>query len=147
MSTAQTFNPQVLGQTEKALNAILMRLLAGPGLTEHQWITLSLAVAGGGTVDTDELAGRVAGGLKVSPREAQSRIEELVSATLLRFPDGERSPVKVTDTGQALFTRIRGEVSRITERLWGDLPADDLETAGRVLATILARVDTELAVI
>jgi hypothetical protein len=36
-------------------------------------------------------------------------------------------------------------VSAITRRLWGDVPAGDLEAAGRVLSDILVRADAELA--
>lgn len=145
MSATPTFGPQVLGQTEKALNAILDRRLAGTGLTEHQWITLTLTVVGGGTVDRDQLVGRVAGALKVSEPAAQARIAELVAVQLLKAPDGEGLPVQVTDAGQQLYGEIRADVAEITQRLWGDLPADDLATAGRVLSTILARADAELA--
>jgi hypothetical protein len=142
MSTTPAFTPQVLGQTEKALNAILRGHLAGPGLTEPQWVTLSLTVMSGGAVDRDELVTRVAGGLKVSEAEAQARISELAEAQLLQAADG--SPVTLTDAGQQLYAQIRVVVGEITERLWGDLPADDLATAGRVLGTILTRADAEL---
>jgi hypothetical protein len=145
MSTTPTFSAPVLGQTEKALNAILDRQLAGTGLSEPQWVTLTLTVASGGTVDRDQLIGRVAGALKVSEAEAQGRITELAAAQLLQAPDGEGSPVKVTDTGQQLHGQIRTAVTEITQRLWGDLPADDLATAGRVLSTVLARANAELA--
>ena len=53
--------------------------------------------------------------------------------------------MKVTKAGQQLQTRIRTAVGEITERLWGDLPAEELTTAGRVLSTILARANEELA--
>jgi hypothetical protein len=36
MSTTPTFSAQLLGETEKAANAILDRLLAEPGLSEPQ---------------------------------------------------------------------------------------------------------------
>ena len=139
-----TFGTPVIGQTEKALNAILDRQLAGTGLTEPQWVTLALTAASGGTVDRDQLVGRVAGGLKVSETEAHARITELVAAQLLQAADGEGSPVKITDAGQQLHGQIRTAVTQITERLWGDLPAEDLATAGRVLSTILARANAEL---
>jgi hypothetical protein len=145
MSVAPTFSPQVLGQTEKALNAILARQLAGTGLTEPQWVTLALTVVSGGTVDRAELIGRVADGLKVGEGEAQARIAELAGAQLLQATDGEASPVTVTDAGQQLHGRIRTAVTQITERMWGDLPAEDLDTAGRVLSTVLARANAELA--
>jgi DNA-binding MarR family transcriptional regulator len=142
---ATTFGTPVIGQTEKALNAILARQLAGTGLTEPQWVTLTMTVVSGGALDRHELAGRVAGVLKVSDAEAQARIGELAAAQLLEAPDGDGSPVKVTDAGQQLHGEIRGAVTKITRRLWGDLPAEDLATAGRVLATVLARADAELA--
>jgi DNA-binding MarR family transcriptional regulator len=144
MSTTPTFGTPILGQTEKALNAILDRQLAGTGLTEPQWVTLTMTIAGGGTVDRDQLVGRVAGVLKVSEAQAQARIAELAAAQLLRAPDGEGSTVELTDAGQQLHGRIRAAVAQITQRLWGDLPAEDLATAGRVLSTVLARANAEL---
>lgn len=145
MSTTPTFSAQLLGQTEKAANAILDRLLAQPGLTEPQWVTLTLTVMSGGALDHDQLVDRVAGALKVSDAEAQARIAELAGARLLFVPDDERAPVKVTDAGQQLHTRIRAAVSQVTQRLWGDLPVEDLATTGRVLTTVLTRANAELA--
>jgi DNA-binding MarR family transcriptional regulator len=145
MSATPTFSAQLLGQTENAANAILDRLLAEPGLTEPQWVTLTITVMGGGTLDRDQLVERVTGALKVSEAEAQALITELAGAQLLQVPDDERAPVKLTDLGQQLHTRIRDEVTQITQRLWGDLPAEDLATAGRILSTVLARANAELA--
>lgn len=142
MSTTATFGTPVLGQTENALNAILNRQLAGTGLTEPQWVTLT--VASGGTVDRDQLVGQVAGALKISEDQAQAHIAELAAAELVQAPDGG-SPVKLTDAGQQLHGQIRTAVTQITQRLWGDLPAEDLATAGRVLSTVLARANAELA--
>jgi hypothetical protein len=139
------FGTPVIGQTEKALTAILARQLAGTGLTERQWVTLTVTVAAGGSVERDELVGRLAGVLKVSEAEAQVRLAELADAQLLAMPAGEGSPVEVTEAGQQLHGRIRRAVAPITQRLWGDLPAADLDTAARVLSTILARADAELA--
>jgi hypothetical protein len=141
MTAPPTFGAPIIGQTEKALNAILHRQLAGTGLTEPQWVTLTLTVASGGTVDRDQLIGRVTGALKVSESEAQARITELAAAQLLQAPDGDGSPVKPTDAGQQLHGQIRTAVTQITQRLWGDLPAEDLATAGRVLSTALARAN------
>src|SRR4030088_1814673 len=106
MSTAPTFGPQVLGQTEKALNAILHRQLAGTGLTEPQWVTLTLTVASGGTVDRDELIARLAGALRVSDAEARAHVTELAATQLLHAPDGDGSPVKPTEAGQQLHGHI-----------------------------------------
>ena len=145
MTTPPTFGTPVLGQTERALNAILRRQLAGTSLTEPQWVTLTLTVASDGTLDRDQLIGRVAGALHVSEADAQARVSELAAAQLLHAPVGDGSPVKPTDAGQQLHSQIRAAVNQITQRLWGDLPAEDLDTAGRVLSTILARANAELA--
>jgi hypothetical protein len=145
MSTTPTFGTPILGQTEKALDAILRRQLAGTGLTEPQWVTLSVTIAGGGNVDRDQLISRMAGVLKVSGAEAQGHIAGLAAAQLLHVPGGGESPVTVTEAGQRLHGQIRTAVTEITQRLWGDLPAEDLATAGRVLSTVLARANEELA--
>jgi hypothetical protein len=103
MSTAPTFSTQLIGQTEKTLNAILGRLLAGTGLSEPQWVTAK------------------------------------------QLFDVSDSAVTVTDAGKQLHGRIRGVVGEITGRLWGDLPAEDLAAAGRILTTVLERASAELA--
>jgi DNA-binding MarR family transcriptional regulator len=142
-SSTPTFGTQVIGQTEKALNAILDRQLAGTGLTEPQWVTLTVTVVSRGNVDRDQLVGRVAGALKVSQVAAQERIAELAAAQLLET--GEGDSVKVTEAGQARWSEIRAAITQITQGLWGDLPAEDLATAGRVLNTVLERANALLA--
>jgi DNA-binding MarR family transcriptional regulator len=143
MSTPIPFGTQLIGQTEKTLNAILGQLLAGTDLSEPQWVGLNVALASGGTLAPDQLVDRLAGALKVSDGEAQARLSELVTAQLLDVLT-DRSPVGVTEAGRELHTRIRSSVTEITERLWGDLPSEDLEAAGRVLRTVLERANTEL---
>ncbi len=145
MSAPSTFGTQVIGQTEKALGAILDRQLAGTGLTEPQWVVLNVALAGNEELDRDQLSGRIAGVLKVNEPEAQARITELIDAGLVDAPDGDGLPARLTDAGRQLHARIRAAVTAITERLWGDLPAEDLATAGRVLSTVLARANAELS--
>jgi DNA-binding MarR family transcriptional regulator len=141
MSTTPTFSTQLIGQTEKTLNVILGRLLAPTGLDEPQWVTLTVAVMGGGSVDREAFARQIAGSIHISEEDARARIDELTSAGLL----AEGSPVRVTEAGRQLQARIRGAVVEITERMWGDLPAEDLEAAGRVLTTVLERAKAELA--
>lgn len=60
MSTYPTFSAQIIGQAEKTLNVILGQLLAGTGLTEPQWVALTLTAASDGTAGRDQLTGRVA---------------------------------------------------------------------------------------
>jgi DNA-binding MarR family transcriptional regulator len=143
MSASPTFGTQLIGQAENALNAILDRELAGTGLTEPQWVTLTIAVMSGGTIDRTALGNRVADALKVSDSHAQQRIAELTDAHLLEPGDGSR--VNVTDAGGQLHAQVRATVTEITHRLWGDMPAGDLETATRVLGAVLERANAELA--
>ncbi|ABW14325.1 conserved hypothetical protein [Parafrankia sp. EAN1pec] len=142
-TTAQTFGTALVGQTEKALNAILNRQLAGTGITEPQWVTLTLTVVSGGTIDRAELIRRVSGATQFSQASAAERITELTAAGFLR--DGGDGRVQVTDEGQARWTEVRTAIGPITQGLWGDLPAEDLATAGRVLGIVLDRANAVLA--
>jgi DNA-binding MarR family transcriptional regulator len=144
-TTIPKFGTPVLGETEKALNAILVRQLSGTGLTEPQWVTLSVTAVSGGSATRAQLAGRLAGALKVGDEQANARIDELTAAGLVAAAGGDESPVELTDAGRRLHGEVRAGVIPITERLWGDLPAEDLDTASRVLSTILARANAELA--
>jgi hypothetical protein len=139
-----TISTRVIGQAEKTLNAILGRQLAGTGLTEPQWLILTLAVTSGGSADRDQFTRMVADALKISEADAQARIEDMVAAQRLEIT-GAGSAVTVTAAAQQLHSQIRATIADITQRLWGDLPADDLATAGRVLAIITERANAELA--
>lgn len=146
MATEITFTPQVLGETEKALNAILLRELSASALTEHQWIAMQLTIAAGGTLAHEQLVNRLAGALKQGTTYGEGRVDELVAAGLLAYVDEEDDGlVRVTDAGRQIHGRIRGAVAEITGRLWGDLPQTDLDTTGRTLATILQRANAEFS--
>jgi hypothetical protein len=145
MSTDPTLTPQIIGQAEKTLNAILFRLLAGPGLTEAQWITLTLNAAGGGTTSRGQLVAQVAHGLKVSEARAREHLASLVAAQLVQDPGDDAGPVRFTAAGTGVFGQLRGAVTEITQQLWSGLPAEDLTTAGRVLSIITERASAELA--
>jgi hypothetical protein len=142
-TTAQVFGAALVGQTEKALNAILDRQLAGTGITESQWVTLTLTVVGGGDLDRAELVRRVSGATRFSQASVAERITELTAAGFLR--DGGDGRVRVTDEGRARWTRVRTAIDPITRGLWGDLPPEDLAAAGRVLGIVLDRATAVLA--
>ena len=141
-TTAQAFGTALIGQTEKALNAILDRQLAGTGITEPQWVTLTLTMVSGGAIDRTELIRRVGGATQFSQASVAERITELTAAGFLH--DGGDGRVQVTDEGQARWTRIRTAIGPITQGLWGDLPAEDLAVAGRVLGIVLDRANAVL---
>ncbi|MGH2849613.1 MAG: MarR family transcriptional regulator [Solirubrobacteraceae bacterium] len=136
-----TFNARLLGQTEKAANALLREILAGPGLSEPQWVTLTLAVTGEGAATREELVDRVTGAARFARADVEACVDALAAAGLL---DVDAGP-SVTERGQATFDSVRAATARLTERLWGDLDEADLAVAARVLGTVLARANAELA--
>jgi hypothetical protein len=140
-TTTQAFGTALIGQTEKALNAILQRELAGTGITEPQWVTLTLSVVSGGDIDRSELIRRVGGATQFSQASVAERITELTAAGFLRDGDGR---VQVTEAGQARWTQVRAAIGPITQGLWGDLPAEDVAAAGRVLSVVLDRANAVL---
>src|SRR5215475_2217126 len=83
MSTYPVLSTRVIGQAEKTLNAILAQQLAGTGLTEPQWVILTLAVTSGGTAGRDQFTRTVAGALKISETEARAHIAGMVTARQL----------------------------------------------------------------
>jgi len=144
MSTYPTLSPRVIGQAEKTMNAILARQLAGTGLTGPQWVILTLAVTGGGTAEPDKFTRIVADALKISETVARTRVGDMVTAQQLQIT-GEPPAVTATAAARQLHSRISAANTQIVQRLWGDLSAADLATAGRVLAVITERANAELA--
>ncbi|GAB2837086.1 hypothetical protein GCM10022221_40440 [Actinocorallia aurea] len=140
---APPFGSALIGQTEKALNALLARGLAGTGLTEPQWVTLTLAATGPAAADRAELIARVGRATRFPEPAVAARLSELTAAGFLAADAEDR--VSVTTEGTARWSGIRTELGAVGERLWGDLPPEDLAVAQRVLATVLARADTVLS--
>jgi DNA-binding MarR family transcriptional regulator len=144
MSSALAFTPQLVGQTEKTLNAILDRHLASSGLTEPQWIILTLATRNDGPVERDRFAAGVGDAAKFSLTEVQAGIASLADAKMLTVSDGDEVKIAVTDAGRELHARILAANVELTERLWGDLRPADLATAAQVLTAVLERANAEL---
>lgn len=144
MPASPPLTPRLIGQTEKAMNALLERELSGTGITEPQWVTLVLAVASRPALDHRSFADQVVGALKVGDADARARIAELAAAGLLDAP-GEGSELSVTEAGLRLYDRVRAATGEITRRLWGDLPDAELATTAKVLGSVLQRANAELA--
>jgi len=132
---------QQIGEAENAIRAVLDELLAETGTTFHQWVALRVLAATDSGLEPDRLVARMASGLKVEPSFVlgaigQLEAEELVSAAEV---------VALTDAGRARHRRIQEGVDRITRRLYGELPVDDLVTTRRVLAIVTERANALLA--
>jgi hypothetical protein len=134
MSTG--FGPQLIGETEKTLDALLHAHLDGTGLTEPQWVTLRIADVLGGTVDRDGLAASVAE--RAHFRDAGQLVDALAARGLL-----DRGTV--TDAGRALMTRVQASLGDDVASIFGDLPADDVVTTERVLNQVAERARLALA--
>jgi len=124
------FGPQLIGETEKTLGALLRRFLEGTGLTESQWVILRLAGQLGGRVDANGL------GAAVADRAHVFNAAELVSELTLRglLDDG-----RLTPAGREMTATIQGTIATTTAPIWENLPDDDVAAATRVLNEIVTR--------
>jgi hypothetical protein len=143
MSSKQSleFGPPLIGQTEKALDAILARELDGSGVSVSGWVLLKLATSAGESVGRQELVGRADAVSKFGAEEAEIEVDALVRAGML---DPRQDELVVSPKARILRDRVQSAVGEVTTRLWGDLPATDLAAAGRVLGTVLRRANAEL---
>lgn len=127
------FGPQLIGQTEKALNALLDTILTRQDLTEPQWVTLRL------TKQFDS-----AGTLADFVRDQTHRAD--ASAILAELTQrGLIADDALTAQGRALVARISGEIAAIAGPVWADLDPDDTARSERVLNTVLERTRAVLA--
>jgi DNA-binding MarR family transcriptional regulator len=135
------FGTRLIGQTEKTLNAILNRLLAGSDLTEPQWVALIVTLEAG---DTSRAAAerRIATTLKIPSASGAALLAGLIEQGLVE-PAGPNS-VRATRTGREFHHGIRRQVDEITTRIWDDIPNDERRTAAAVLNTTLQRANAAL---
>jgi hypothetical protein len=129
------FGPQLLGETEKTLGALLRRALEGTALTESLWVTLRLADVLDGTVDAHGLAAAVADRAQFS--DAADLVGELNDRGLL--DEG-----RVTDAGREMLIAVLGSSGRLTGPIWDDLPTADVAATTRVLNEVLTRARVAL---
>ena len=145
MTTTATLTPQIIGQAENAHKPLMDRALAGTGATFAQWVALKLTTVSGASIDRNQLAGRMSGALKIENPAAQATIAELIASELLETRPDNGSSVGLTSAGQTLYHRISTAIEEITARVYGNIPADDLATAARVLTVITAQANAEAA--
>jgi hypothetical protein len=124
------FGPQLIGETEKTLGAILLRSLDGTGLTEPDWVTIRLADQLDGTRDTDGLAAAVAD--RAHFRDATTIVADLTADGVLE--DGQLTPA-----GRGLLATVQARIAETASPIWRDLPADDVAATTRLLNEVIAR--------
>ena len=140
MTTPPALTGQDIGQAARATNAILEVLLAETGTPFTTWVALNVLATSGSPQSRDALLQRLTSGLKIAEDIAQAAVADLVS----RGYASEQAVLDLTTEGGALHGRIRTGIDRVTERLYGGLPEDDLATTRRILAIVTERANSEL---
>jgi len=123
------FGPQLVGQTEKTLQALLGQALDGTGLDERQWVTLRLA----DQPDGRPLRERAADLARFADADA------LVSALEAR---GLVAADAATDAGRAVLADVLARSAALSGPIWDDVP--DADAAARALNEVLNRARAAL---
>ncbi len=145
MTNPPALTGQAIGEAAKATNAVLETLLAEVRTSFLSWVALNVLTTAGPVMPQDALVQRMSGGLNVGAEPVLTTLDELEVARLVTRSDDADAAVELTADGLALHRRIRAGIDQITERLYGDLPPDDLATTGRTLATVTQRANAVLA--
>jgi hypothetical protein len=133
-----------IGVAERATRAVLETLLIETGTSFHQWIALNLVATNGFALDRNELVGQMTAGLRVDEQSVTATLDELMGLQLLVTTADAPVRVEATEAGRARYEDIQTQIDGIAQRLYGGLPAEDLATAHRVLATVTERARAAL---
>lgn len=125
-----SFGPQLIGQTEKTLQALLRRALAGTGLSEREWVTLRLADQPDGIVLRDRVADLAQFG----------DADQLVTAMEQR---GFVANDVLTADGRAMLENVLATSAALSGPIWDDI--DDADAAAHALTVVLARARAALS--
>lgn len=121
------FGSQLIGQTEKALNALLRTVLVDRQLSEREWVALRL---------TSQFDGPDALAETIRDRAQFADAADLLSGL-------ERRGLIVDDAlsvaGADLVDEIGREIRALTEPIWAGIDAADAEAAARALGSVLAQ--------
>ena len=134
MSTS--FGPQLIGEAEKTLNALLRRILESTDLTEPQWVTLQLA----GQLDCSDDSEGLAVGL--ADRAHFSNASDLVGELNAR---GLLEGGRLSSSGRELISAVQATIAKETASIWQNLPDADVESTTSVLNEIVTRARLVLA--
>ena len=124
-----------------ATRGVLDKTLADVGTPFTQWVIVNRLADEGGEEPRDAAIGAIVLNLRLSDVEAAAALDATSDAGLIA---GDAT-VGLTDAGRALVDRVRSTVSAGTQRIFADIPVEDLLTARRVLETVTERARAELA--
>jgi hypothetical protein len=75
----------------------------------------------------------------------QAATAALISTSLMEELPGSDGQITATTAGRTLLTTLRSKVSQIIGPAYGAITPEDSATTARVLATITAKLNEELA--
>jgi hypothetical protein len=119
-----TLGPQLIGETEKTLQALLRRALTGTGLDERLWVALRLS----DQPDRTPLRERVA------DRAHFEDAEHLVTTLEKRHLVANDEP---TIAGRTMLRSVLAKSAALSGPIWDDIA--DADVAARALTEVLAR--------
>jgi len=122
------FGPQLIGATEKSLNALLRQVLTAGDLSEPQWVTLRLAAQR----DPDQPLAEF-----VQKRTHFADAEAVIAGLQHR---GLLTGDALTAEGDALLTQLQAQITTLTAPVWDGLDPADVAATERVLTTVTTRV-------
>jgi crotonobetainyl-CoA:carnitine CoA-transferase CaiB-like acyl-CoA transferase len=125
-----TFGPQLVGQTEKTLQALLRRALDDTGLTERQWVSLRLADQPDGIALRD----------RVADQAKFEDADQLVTALEQRGLVANDAP---TADGYAMLERVLAKSATLSGPIWDDI--DGADGAAHALTVVLTRARAALS--
>jgi DNA-binding MarR family transcriptional regulator len=134
--------PQLIGQTERALGALMRPVLDRFGATFHQWVALAVTTTNGGTMDRGDLTAYITDALQIDDATVDAAIAELAAAGVLET--STESVVALNEAGRKRYDELRTAVGANTVPLFADIPDADLATARRVLTTVAERAAAQL---
>jgi DNA-binding MarR family transcriptional regulator len=129
MTQATTLFGQDLGVASAAGRRVLTAVIERDEISVPQWVTMKLLDGEGGKLASEALAERLAAGLNLDAAAIGATLGGLRARGLVAG-DGT---VGLTDDGQALYDRLAERVGAVSVELLGGMPAEDLDTARRVL--------------
>jgi DNA-binding MarR family transcriptional regulator len=144
MTQAPVLTGQDIAEAQGAVTRLLEKGLAKTGSTRLEYVALRVLSVRGPFASPRELHGFLAGErqLGLSPAGvtellAGLQARGLATGTAVDDP----GPAQATPEGAALLARLTQAVAPTTRELFSGFDPDDLATAHRVLADVVARAD------
>lgn len=131
-----------VGTAERAMRALLERQLEKENLSFGGWTALAFTSAG--PLSAEQIVQRQIAGHTVSDAsDGRRSVDALISAGQLAVD--QAGMLAHTEKGAMLFRYLSAEIEGITQTLYGDLPAADLDATHRTLVEIGKRANSLLA--